>query len=123
MNTIHTQVSVKEAKETVERWYSDRKEVSDWQEQRRFEAREFGCVHTLLGRARWFPSVKNATGSVKGHIERAAINTPVQVHLNPPSPVSFFLCVCVLPLSLLFPFFLFDKLFAPVCPHVRQADF
>ncbi|XP_015081985.1 DNA polymerase I B, chloroplastic/mitochondrial [Solanum pennellii] len=71
-------VSVKEAKETVERWYSDRKEVSDWQEQRRFEAREFGCVHTLLGRARWFPSVKNATGSVKGHIERAAINTPVQ---------------------------------------------
>lgn len=71
-------VSVKEAKETVERWYSDRKEVSDWQEQRRFEAREFGRVHTLLGRARWFPSVKNATGSVKGHIERAAINTPVQ---------------------------------------------
>ncbi|CAN4104045.1 unnamed protein product [Withania somnifera] len=49
-------VSVKEAKETVERWYSDRKEVSDWQEQRRFEAREFGRVHTLLGRARWFPS-------------------------------------------------------------------
>lgn len=71
-------VSVKEAKETVERWYSDRKEVSDWQEQRRFEAREFRRVHTLLGRARWFPSVKNATGSVKGHIERAAINTPVQ---------------------------------------------
>ncbi|KAJ8532589.1 hypothetical protein K7X08_012512 [Anisodus acutangulus] len=25
-------VSIKEAKETVERWYSDRKEVSDWQE-------------------------------------------------------------------------------------------
>ncbi|MCD7462390.1 DNA polymerase I B, chloroplastic/mitochondrial [Datura stramonium] len=41
-------VSVKEAKETVER------------------------------RACWFPSVKNATGSVKGHIERAATNTPVQ---------------------------------------------
>lgn len=71
-------VSVKEAKQTVERWYSDRKEVSDWQEQRRFDAREFRRVHTLLGRARWFPSVKNATGSVKGHIERAAINTPVQ---------------------------------------------
>ncbi|XP_075091301.1 DNA polymerase I B, chloroplastic/mitochondrial isoform X1 [Nicotiana tabacum] len=71
-------VSVKEAKETVDRWYRDRKEVSDWQEQRKFEAREFRRVHTLLGRARWFPSVKNATGSVKGHIERAAINTPVQ---------------------------------------------
>lgn len=76
---IHKQVSVKEAKETVDRWYSDRKEVLSWQEQRKSEAHQFGCVYTLLGRARWFPSLKKASSFLKGHIERAAINTPVQV--------------------------------------------
>lgn len=71
-------VSVKEAKETVNRWYRDRKEVLKWQEKRKAEALEHGCVHTLLGRARRFPSMANASYSQKGHIERAAINTPVQ---------------------------------------------
>ncbi|RAL43428.1 hypothetical protein DM860_012569 [Cuscuta australis] len=71
-------VSVKEAKETVDRWYSDRKEVLTWQEQRKSEAHQFRCVYTLLGRARMFPSLKSATKYVRGHIERAAINTPVQ---------------------------------------------
>ncbi|XP_047336760.1 DNA polymerase I A, chloroplastic/mitochondrial-like isoform X2 [Impatiens glandulifera] len=71
-------VSVKEAKETVQRWYRDRKEVLKWQEKRKAEALEHGCVHTLLGRARRFPSMVNASYSHKGHIERAAINTPVQ---------------------------------------------
>ncbi|VFQ68579.1 unnamed protein product [Cuscuta campestris] len=71
-------VSVKEAKETVDRWYSDRKEVLTWQEERKSEAHQLRCVHTLLGRARWFPSLKSASNYFRGHIERAAINTPVQ---------------------------------------------
>ncbi|RAL44098.1 hypothetical protein DM860_015019 [Cuscuta australis] len=71
-------VSVREARETVDRWYSDRKEVLTWQEQRKSEAHRFGCVYTLLGRARWFPSLNLATAYFKGHIEQAAINTPVQ---------------------------------------------
>ncbi|XAR67464.1 DNA-directed DNA polymerase [Bertholletia excelsa] len=71
-------VSVEEAEETVERWYNDRKEVLIWQEERKKEARQKGCVHTLLGRARQFPSMKHATRSQKNHIQRAAINTPVQ---------------------------------------------
>ncbi|CAH9078936.1 unnamed protein product [Cuscuta europaea] len=71
-------VSVKEAKETVDRWYSDRKEVLTWQEQRKSEAHQFGRVYTLLGRTRMFPSLEHATNAFKGHIERAAINTPVQ---------------------------------------------
>ncbi|KAL8098613.1 hypothetical protein AgCh_031398 [Apium graveolens] len=70
-------VSLKEAEETVKRWYSDRKEVLNWQELRKKEAREKGHVHTLLGRARKFPSA--STYAQRGHIERAAINTPVQV--------------------------------------------
>lgn len=71
-------VTVKEAKQTVDLWYSDRKEVLTWQEERKKEACKDHCVHTLLGRARRFPSVDNASYSQKGHIERAAINTPVQ---------------------------------------------
>lgn len=71
-------VSVNEARETVARWYGGREEVLRWQEARKKEARKIGCVYTLLGRARTFPSTKNAPPSHRGHIERAAINTPVQ---------------------------------------------
>ncbi|CAA6659218.1 unnamed protein product [Spirodela intermedia] len=71
-------VSVKEAKETVELWYNDRQEVLTWQEARKKEAKEHRCVHTLLGRARHFPSMDKVSNAQKGHIERAAINTPVQ---------------------------------------------
>ncbi|KAI8557619.1 hypothetical protein RHMOL_Rhmol04G0023900 [Rhododendron molle] len=71
-------VSVKEAKETVDLWYNERHEVRKWQEERKREAQKDSCVHTLLGRVRHFPSMKNVTPYQKGHIERAAINTPVQ---------------------------------------------
>lgn len=73
------QVSVKEAKNTVDLWYNDRKEVLRWQQKRKKEAFEFGCVYTLLGRARQFPEINQGQNYYKGHIERAAINTPVQV--------------------------------------------
>lgn len=76
---LHSQVSVKEAKETVDLWYKERKEVLKWQEERKQEAHEKHCVYTLLGRARRFPSLVNASNSQRSHIERAAINTPVQV--------------------------------------------
>lgn len=49
-----------------------------WQEDRKYEALNNQCVHTLLGRARHFPNIKSVKSSLKGHIERAAINTPVQ---------------------------------------------
>ncbi|KAL5126368.1 DNA polymerase I A, chloroplastic/mitochondrial [Glycine soja] len=71
-------VSVKEAKKTVDLWYNDRKEVLQWQEERKKEARVLHCVYTLLGRARRFPLMAQANTYQKGHIERAAINTPVQ---------------------------------------------
>ncbi|KDP39093.1 hypothetical protein JCGZ_00850 [Jatropha curcas] len=71
-------VSVEEAKATVDLWYKERQEVLKWQEDRKQEARKHGRVHTLLGRARVFPSMAHASHAQKGHIERAAINTPVQ---------------------------------------------
>lgn len=42
-------------------------------------AREEGYVRTLLGRERHFPKIENLISGQRGHIERAAINTPVQV--------------------------------------------
>ncbi|CAI0437155.1 unnamed protein product [Linum tenue] len=71
-------VSVEEAKETVDLWYRERQEVLKWQEARKQEANRTGCVHTLLGRARHFPNMKHMSRAQKNHIERAAINTPVQ---------------------------------------------
>lgn len=70
---------MEEAKQTVDLWYNERKEVRTWQDLRKTEAEKKSCVRTLLGRARRFPSMKHATRAQKGHIERAAINTPVQV--------------------------------------------
>ncbi|XP_073280180.1 DNA polymerase I A, chloroplastic/mitochondrial-like [Primulina huaijiensis] len=71
-------VSREEAQKTVDLWYSDRKEVLLWQHERKKQARRFRFVDTLLGRARHFPSLNNATSAHKAHIDRAAINTPVQ---------------------------------------------
>lgn len=87
-----SQVSLEEAKKTVELWYKERQEVRRWQEKRKEEARHDRCVRTLLGRARWFPSMETSTYAQRGHIERAAINTPVQVvpqgHLSLSRPLS-----------------------------------
>ncbi|PIA27500.1 hypothetical protein AQUCO_07700049v1 [Aquilegia coerulea] len=71
-------VSVKEARETVDLWYRDRKQVLKWQAERKQEANVVHSVKTLLGRTRSFPSMKGASNAHKSHIERAAINTPVQ---------------------------------------------
>ncbi|XP_058093524.1 DNA polymerase I B, chloroplastic/mitochondrial isoform X2 [Magnolia sinica] len=71
-------VSVKEARETVNLWYKERREVLSWQQERKKEAHTKQCVYTLLGRTRRFPSLAHASNSHRGHIERAAINTPVQ---------------------------------------------
>ncbi|CAM6128411.1 unnamed protein product [Calypogeia fissa] len=71
-------VSIDEAKATVDLWYSDRQEVLSWQQERIREADRTHHVHTLLGRTRHFPDVKSNNRLVRGHIERAAINTPVQ---------------------------------------------
>ncbi|PNT61954.1 hypothetical protein BRADI_5g23367v3 [Brachypodium distachyon] len=71
-------VSVKEAKDTLKLWYRDRKEVLTWQMKQRELAEEKCEVYTLLGRSRRFPNMAYASPGQRGHIERAAINAPVQ---------------------------------------------
>ncbi|TVU23027.1 hypothetical protein EJB05_32756, partial [Eragrostis curvula] len=69
-------VSVEEARDTLNLWYRDRNEVSDWQECQKKLAREKREVYTLLGRSCHFPRLTHP--SQRGHNERAAINAPVQ---------------------------------------------
>ncbi|KAK3122846.1 hypothetical protein QOZ80_8AG0619190 [Eleusine coracana subsp. coracana] len=71
-------VSVKEARHTLKLWYRDRKEVSAWQKRQKELAHEKCEVYTLLGRSRRFPNPAHVRSSQRGHIERAAINAPVQ---------------------------------------------
>lgn len=75
----HLKVSTKEAQDTVNLWYNDRQEVREWQEMRKKEAMKDGYVRTLLGRDRRFPQYRSRAH--KNHIQRAAINTPVQVSI------------------------------------------
>ncbi|TVU43033.1 hypothetical protein EJB05_09464 [Eragrostis curvula] len=71
-------VSVKEARDTLKLWYRDRKEVLAWQKRQKELAHEKCEVYTLLGRSRRFPNPAHVRSSQRGHIERAAINAPVQ---------------------------------------------
>ena len=69
-----------EAKESLDAWYAERKEVQAWQEQQRIIAMEKGWTQTLMGRyrnlTRYFLS--STKKSLRNHGLRAAINTPIQ---------------------------------------------
>lgn len=71
-------VSLKEADDTVQRWYSDRPEVEDWQARQRQMAKDYGFVQTILGRRRQLPDAVLGKSAAAGHALRAAINTPIQ---------------------------------------------
>jgi DNA polymerase-1 len=71
-------VSLGEAKDTLEKWYSDRPEVRQWQQQVLVEARREKATRTLFGRYRDLPDIVSSQFRHRGHAERAAINTPIQ---------------------------------------------
>lgn len=71
-------VSLREAEETLNRWYRDRPEVKTWQEERIVEAHQLKSVRTLLGRQRHLHQINSRNSGVRKHLERAAINTPIQ---------------------------------------------
>jgi len=71
-------VSIDEANEMLRAWYADRPEVEAWQRETKASARRTGATRTLLGRYRKLPGIDGRNGAVRGHMERAAINTPIQ---------------------------------------------
>ena len=70
-------ISKEEAQDTLDKWYSDRKEVMEWQNTQRQMAIKKGYVRTIMGRKRDLPDAKGR-GPAAGHALRAAINTPIQ---------------------------------------------
>eukprot|EP01083_Nonionella_stella_P224061 797889_1 len=71
-------VSVKEAKDTLELWYKDRQEVKMWQNHTIANARETGYTRTLMGRYRRLPEINAPNKYHRLQSERASINTPIQ---------------------------------------------
>lgn len=62
----------------LEAWYGDRPEVKRWQQATIQRALVTGSTRTLLGRYRPLPGISSSSRAVRGHMERAAINTPIQ---------------------------------------------
>ena len=87
---IDWETSVKEAQETLERWYADRPEVRQWQEDTVRRARLTGYTKTLMGRYRVLPGIQR--GRRAAHMARAAINTPLQVSALDVAEARFCLC-------------------------------
>jgi DNA polymerase I len=76
-------VSRKEAADTLEKWYADRQEVRQWQQNAIQTAQLFGYTRTLMGRYRRLPDAMLQGNTLvdkkaRAHAERAAINTPIQ---------------------------------------------
>eukprot|EP01125_Pyxidicula_operculata_P012309 TRINITY_DN4036_c0_g3_i1.p1 TRINITY_DN4036_c0_g3~~TRINITY_DN4036_c0_g3_i1.p1 ORF type:complete len:1154 (-),score=245.82 TRINITY_DN4036_c0_g3_i1:8-3469(-) len=71
-------VTEEEAQDTLNKWYSDRPEVRDWQSRMISYAKHTGCTRTLLGRYRPLPQINSTNKRFASHSERAAINTPLQ---------------------------------------------
>lgn len=71
-------VSVREAQSIVEKWYSDRPEVKEWQRLTIEKARTTGSTRTLMGRYRHLDEINSKNRARRSHMERAAINTPIQ---------------------------------------------
>ncbi len=73
-----TGLSVPEAREFIDRYFSAFPSVQDWMEKLLNDARETGYVETLLGRRRRMPDITSANSRARSFAENAAINTPVQ---------------------------------------------
>ena len=67
-----------EAKEIIERYFSEYPKVKDYMERTKKFAHEHGYVETLLGRRRYLSQINNANASARAEDERAAINMPIQ---------------------------------------------
>ena len=71
-------VSVRQAQELLDKWYAARPEVKAWQEETIRIAHAKQYSQTLMGRRRNLYQINSESAAVQKHMERAAINTPVQ---------------------------------------------
>jgi len=67
-----------EAKEIIDRYFTEFPKVYEYLEKTKKFARENGFVTTLKGRRRYLPQINNQNNAVKSEAERMAINMPIQ---------------------------------------------
>ena len=71
-------ISVEEAKRHIDRYFERYAGVRAWMDNCLAEARQNGCVRTLLGRVRYLPEINAKNPNLRGFGERMALNTPIQ---------------------------------------------
>ena len=73
-----TELSREEAVQFIASYFEKYPGVKQYIEATKQQARETGCVQTLLGRRRFIPEINSPNGQVRQAAERMAINMPVQ---------------------------------------------
>ena len=71
-------LSFSEAKKFIEEYFNDFKQIKEWQEEVKAQARTLGFVTNLSGRRRWLLQATSMFRGEAAEAERAAINMPVQ---------------------------------------------
>jgi len=71
-------ISGAEAKTLKADYFARFPSVREWLDRTIAEARENGCVRTLMGRRRWIPDINSRVFNFRQAAERAAANMPVQ---------------------------------------------
>lgn len=72
------EVSPKEAKEFIAKYFAAYPTVEDYIEQVKLQVNEAGFVKNELGRIRKFPEIKSSQFFIRAAAERAAVNFPIQ---------------------------------------------
>jgi DNA polymerase-1 len=73
-----TGLTVVEARQFIERYFTSFPKVRAWIDGVLESARKNGYVETVLGRKRKFPDINSEDGRLRSMAENAAVNTPVQ---------------------------------------------
>ncbi|MBI4051769.1 MAG: DNA polymerase I [Elusimicrobia bacterium] len=71
-------ISYEEAQAYIRKYFEKYAGVAHWIEENLKQAREQGCVRTILGRIRYLPELKSPNTAIRNFAERAAVNTPIQ---------------------------------------------
>ncbi len=71
-------ISVQEARDYIKGYLAHYSGVRDYMERIKKEAKEKGCVKTLMNRVRYIPELKSSNFNTRAFGERVALNTPIQ---------------------------------------------
>ncbi|MFA6028128.1 MAG: DNA polymerase I [Patescibacteria group bacterium] len=71
-------ISQVEAKDFIEKYFSIHKDIKEFIERTKEEARKNGYVSTLFGRVRYIPEINSGVFQVQKAAERMAVNMPIQ---------------------------------------------